>query len=404
MTLYAGLDLNATRLRGVDGSPTSTPQPLVLEAAAGGPLPLALNLEGRRPEVGLAGFRICRRLPHLACLGFVQHVAGERRWSVGRHNMDADQALAVAFKQVKPALADVAAAALAVPSYLTREQNSRVLALAKQAKLPIRGWVSAPLALVATAWGVDPWFGPALVLDVDDHALTWAAVTVDEPPAPRQARLLALQTAPGLGLRVWKETLLNGLADRCVRQSRRDPREFADTEQAAWEQFDSAMEKCRQAKFVDLVVQTERYYQDIVLQPEEFEGFCGGLVKQALAGVDELLEAAKIEQPPSFVLATAAAARLPGLLNTLTDASPARTHLVTLAADAVSQAALDLAIRWEDKTLPAGPIDRVIPLRKSGKPLARSAKPVAKSNTKLPARSTKQRHGDEDDFSVTIDE
>lgn len=404
MTLCAGLDLNGTRLRGVDGLATSAAQPLTLDAEAGGPLPLALNLEGRRPEVGLAGFRICRSLPHLTCTGFLPHLCSERRWSAGRHQLDAEQALSLVFKQAKPALADIAGAALALPAYLTREQTSRVMSLAKQTKLPIQGWVSAPLAVVARAWGVDPWFGPALILDVDDHALTWSVISVDEPPAPRQARLLAVQTAPGLGLRLWKEALLDGLANRCVRQSRRDPRDSADAEQMLWEQFDRAMENWRQEKLVDLVIQADHWYQDIVLRPEEFAAFCSGLAKQALAGVAELLEAAKLEQPPSFVLATAAAARLPGLVSTFMDESSARTHLVTLAADAVAQAALELAIRWDERTLPESPVDRAIPLKKGSRPLARPAKPAPGRNTKLPARGSKRPRSEEDDFSVTIDE
>src|SRR5262249_9726334 len=163
---------------------------------------------------------------------------------------------------IKPALADAATAALALPAYLSREQTSRIMTLAKQAKVPLVGWVSAPLAIVATAWGVDPWFGPALVLDVDDHALTWSVVNVAEPPAPRQAQLLAVQTAPSLGLQAWKEALLNGLADRCVRNSRRDPRDSGNVEQMLWEQFDRAMENWRQEKLVDLVIRSDHYYQD----------------------------------------------------------------------------------------------------------------------------------------------
>src|SRR5436305_841609 len=68
-----------------------------------------------------------------------------------------------------------------------------------------------------------PWSNLALVVDVDDHALTWGAVAAEEG----WARLVDFRAAPQLGLRAWKDRLLDAIADRCVRQSRRDPRDSA---------------------------------------------------------------------------------------------------------------------------------------------------------------------------------
>jgi len=403
MTLFAGLDLNASRVRGVSGSATVAPRPLTLDAETQGALPLAISLENRRAEVGSAGLRICRRLPYLTCDNFLPHLAAPRQWTAGRHRLDAGQALTLILKQLKPALAECKGTAVAMPSYLSREQNKLLTELAKQAKLPLLGWITAPLAVAWAARSERPWYGLALVLDVDDHALTWNAVQVDEPPATPQARLLAEQVAPGLSLRAWKDRILTGIADRCVRHSRRDPRASAAAEQMLYEQFDAALEAYATGNIVPLVVQTEHWYQDLVLQPQELEQYCTLLVRQAIGGLPELLTAAQTEQPPVLILATATAARLPGLLHALEQHTGPRTRLVTLSPDAVARAALDLAGRWYDGSLPRGPIDRTLNLPK-GMPLVRGPAPELPARGRLPAHGPNRLRSSDDDFSIRIDE
>ena len=62
-------------------------------------------------------------------------------------------------------------------------------------RLRVSGWVATPLAVTLTAYAEQPWSGPALVLDLDDHALTWAAVAVEFG----QARILGVQVLPQPG-------------------------------------------------------------------------------------------------------------------------------------------------------------------------------------------------------------
>ncbi|MBL8793652.1 MAG: hypothetical protein JNM56_07095 [Planctomycetia bacterium] len=403
MTLFAGLDLNASRVRGVSGSATLTPRLLTLDAETRGELPLSISLENRRPEVGTAGARICRRLPYLTCDNFLPHLGAPRQWTAGRHRLDAGQALALAFKQLKPSLAECKSAAAALPAYLTRDQGKLFLDLAKQAKLPALNWIAAPLAVAWAARSERPWYGLALVLDVDDHALTWHAVQVDEPPATPQARLLAEQLAPTLSLRAWKDRILTGIADRCVRHSRRDPRASATAEQMLYEQFDRALEAYATGGVVPLVVQTDHWYQDLVLQPEELEHYCQALARQAIGGLPELLAAAAADQPPVLILATATAARLPGLLRALEQHSGPRTRLLSLPPDAVARAALDLAARWHEGSLPRGPLDRTLPLPKST-PLVRGPAPDLPSRGRLPSHGPNRLRSQDDDFSIRIDE
>src|SRR5262249_40120744 len=151
-------------------------------------------------------------------------------------------------------------------AYLSRTQTNAASNVLKQAKLPLIGWVSSPLGIAWTAFAHNPWTGPALILEVDDHALTGSVVTVDDAPAAPQCRLLAVQTMPALGLVAWKERLLQGIAERCIRQSRRDPRDSSSAEQMLWEQLDKGMETCGRGDLVELIVQTDHWYQDLVLR------------------------------------------------------------------------------------------------------------------------------------------
>src|SRR5437868_2055120 len=81
--------------------------------------------------------------------------------------------------------------------------------------------VPAPLAAAWTAFAEQPWCGPAVVLDADERALTVTGIVAEQG----KLRLAGAQVLPHLGCRAWKERLLHIVADRCIQQSRRDPRE-----------------------------------------------------------------------------------------------------------------------------------------------------------------------------------
>ncbi|OAI45860.1 hypothetical protein AYO44_02350 [Planctomycetaceae bacterium SCGC AG-212-F19] len=405
MTLLAGVDLNASRVRAVAGPAKAPPQTVALEAPMGPELPLALSLEGRRVAVGESGIQLCRRLPHLACHKFLPHLGGERQWHAGRHQLNADQALSHVLKHVQPALSHAVGLAVVLPSYLTRSQRNLVGELLKQAKLPLLGTVTAPLAAIWAVRAPRPWHGLAVILDVDDHALVWTAVAVDAHPAAPEARVVGQRVVPALGLHAWKERLLDGIADRCIRHSRRDPRATGATEQALYEQLDRAMESSGQGRLVELVIQSENWYQDLVLKPGEIVGYSAALVRPALTELRRLLAAAN--QPVALVAATASAARLPGLLRALHQHSEIRTQQVTLTPGALAQAAHELAGKWFDGALPRGPIDTAIPVKPVPRARAQPVRtPSPSQPTRLPPRkgSVEKAVRSEDDFSVGIDE
>lgn len=386
-----GLDLNASRARAVQGPAQVLPRLLPLAGSAED-LPMILSLQGRQAEVGLAGAALCRLLPHLTCLDFLAHIGEPREWVAGRHRLDALKALSLVFGSLQPALADSKGIVLAVPAYLTRAQVLLLSPLAEKARLPLLGSVPGPLASALAAYHAEPWSGLALCVDADDHALTAAAILADGD----QLRLHATQSWPQLNLRAWKGRLLDAVADRCIRQSRRDPRDTAAAEQALYEQIDAALETCNQGKAVEFLMQTPHWYQHLILQPEEITVSCDRLARQALQAIQEMLSATAVRETLVVVLVSHAAGRLPGLVPALhhlfAEAAPssesepsgdfgedllqARAEpagLTVQSADATAQAAHQLAARIHGGALPRGHVDFALPLPKSDTPSASSA-------------------------------
>src|SRR5437762_178242 len=294
MSPLVGLDLNANRARAVTGPAGYAPTTLALDGAHA-ELPLALSLEKRTAEVGRAGLALCRRLPHLACLHFLAQVGEAKQWKVGRHKLDAAKALTHVFERIRPYLAGTQGLVLSVPGYLSRTQVALLATLAEKVRLPLLGTLPSPLALALAAYTQKRWTGLALVADVDDHGLTWSAVL----GADERARVLSTHTFPHLSLRSVKERLLNLAADRCVRQSRRDPRESGAAEQMLYEELDNVLEAGRQGRMAELVVQADHWCQNLFFRPEELTACCNPLLRAALETVNICLAGAEMHGPPS---------------------------------------------------------------------------------------------------------
>jgi len=387
-----GLDLNSTRLRAVS-APTGEFPVLLPLCPPLAEFPLALSLEGRAPEAGPAGQRLCRRLPHLACRNFLPHLAepadGGRKWLGQRYSLDSAQALDLVLRRLQPVWLTAGAAVLSLPVYLTPPQVDLLAILADQARLPLLGTVIAPLSAALAAHAEQAWSGTALVVDADDHALTLGVVAAGEG----QAHLLDAWHLPHLGVKHWKERLLNALADQCVLQSRRDPRDSPSAEQALYEQLDDVFEACRHGRMASVAFQTASWYQSLVLRPDHAVTFCSALLHEALAEIEALLTSAWPDGPPAVIVFTAMGGMLPGLaaavasrldeLAPVADASGRRATLpltddfgeglleeepeaparvFVLSPDAQARAAHVLAGAFERGDLPCGHLERCAPL------------------------------------------
>jgi hypothetical protein len=309
--VLVGLDLNSSRARVVSGTPSSLVGSVALEEA-GDELPLAVSLDSRRPEVGRAGVSLCRLSPHLVCQNYLASLGGAAEWHVGRHRLDAAQLVALVWDRVQQACAGARGMTLCLPGYLKPGQVAQLAQLAAKKKLTVLGSVATPLVAVLAAHVQEPLTGLALVVDVDDHALTIAAVAVDD----EQARLVGHTCLPRLRHLAWVNCLIDAVADRCVRHSRRDPRDSAPAEQSLYEQMQDALDACRRGRPAQLGIRASQWFQNLLLQPEEMAGFCSRLVRQAAQAADELVRDVAFQAPTAVVL-TDAASRLPGMLAAL---------------------------------------------------------------------------------------
>jgi hypothetical protein len=216
----------------------------------------------------------------------------------------------------------------------------------------VAGALASPLAAALADHAEQPWREAALVLDADEHALTAAVVVARDG----WAQLADVRFAPQLGRQAWKARLLAAAADRCIRQSRRDPRDSAPAEQALYEQLDAALEAARDGRVAELVIETPHWYQNLLLRPEELVTVCAPVVRQAREMVAALLS----ELDVGAVLLTASAARLPGLpaaLEARSRKGSGRGEVRVLAADAPARGAHGLAAAACRGEVPAGHLE-----------------------------------------------
>jgi hypothetical protein len=309
-----GADLNSTRVRAVHDPAPGPPVPLSLEDGQG-EFALAVSLEGRSPEAGHVAAAISRTLPHLICMDFLPHLGGERTWSGGRHRLDATRATAVVFETLAPRFAKTQGLALALPAYLDGRQRAMLEQLAAKARWRVLATAAAPVVAALSASEQLPRTGLALVGDVDGHAFTWSAVSLHDD----RATLLETAALPGLGRAAWLRRLVDGIAQRCVRTTRRDPRESAEAEQGLYDQLDHRLSSLPESSRAELVIQTKQWFQNLLLEADELRAWCAPLATQAATAMLDIRTLAGEHGPMAAILLTGAAGRLPGLAAALED-------------------------------------------------------------------------------------
>jgi hypothetical protein len=373
-----GLDLNAGRARAEAVGGKS--RPLVLDDPDT-ELLLFITGERRTPEVGRAGFGVCRKLPHLVCSNFLSALGQPREWRLGRHALIAEVALGLVFDKLRgPVTAETDAIALALPAYLGPAQVTRVGITAGRLKFPLKGTCVGALALAAdrattllTGKPAAPeparadWVvplrpssggpGAIVVIDADEFAVSAALVSVGVD----LVRLVGSAAWPRLAVKAWKDRLLDAVADRCVRLCRRDPRDSAEAEQELFEQLDEALDRARSGQRISLCVRTAHWFQDVVQQPDEFETHCAALARLAGDSVRDFINGIGLAEPPRAVWLTDSAGRLPGLVRAVHANTSEGTAVEVLPPSAIAAAAAALVPRWLAGGLPRTHLDSVIP-------------------------------------------
>jgi hypothetical protein len=262
----------------------------------------------------------------------------------------------------------------ALPSYLTLRQVGKVISLAQQVKLKVWGTATVPLALAAerathflygqgdenTDSKVGRSITPTsvLIVDADEYAVSVSVVRLAE----EEVRLLGTATFPRLGIKLWRERLLDGLADRCVRTCRRDPRDTAEAEQMLFDQIDEAIDRARTGQRVSLSIRSTHWYQDLVQTAADLDSYCVTLARQTADEVRQFVAGLNEPGPPRAAWLTHDAGRLPGLASTLHQNMAEGTNVRVLHAEAAAAAAVNLVDRWTAGELPRTHLDTVIAL------------------------------------------
>jgi hypothetical protein len=129
-----------------------------------------------------------------------------------------------------------------------------------------------------------------------------------------------------------------------------------------YDQLDAALDRVRYGQPVSFGVRAAHWYQDLVVQPTDFDAACAGFAKPGIAGIVGLARSCGLPEPPRAVWLTPAAGTLPGLAAGIYANSPERTDVAVLNKDAASRAAATLVTRWASGELPRTHLDAVIPL------------------------------------------
>jgi hypothetical protein len=249
----------------------------------------------------------------------------------------------------------------------------------------VLGTVQVPLAALVSRVAADP-LGPlpglTLVVDCDGYALTWSVVDC----AVGRCGARMVRPSPALGKAAWVRRLIDGASNRFIRQSRRDPRDSAETEQSLYEQLFAALDTAASAALVPLGVQGDGWTHHLLLPAEDLHHFTAALLHQAAAELDGILAEVAPLGGIRSALVTAGAAGLPGLVAVLKDRIRRNDHgedsdygdamLMTMAGDpvsvlgpdALSLACHELAVRMASNLLPRGHLDELAFTGPSGEP------------------------------------
>jgi hypothetical protein len=389
MTVLA-FDWNATRVRAVMGRAGETPLPMPLEPPSL-ELPLAIGLDKRSAEVGAAVLGRCRSAARQTCTSFLPHLGAAKRWQAGRHSLDAQAACDLVWRRLQPLASSARMVVLTVPGYFDPGQAETLRKLGEKARLPALGSLSVLLAAALAGHAEQFWQRSVLVIDADDHALTlgWVTGLAD------RAQLIESRSFTQLGVRAWKERLIDGLADRFIRVQRRDPRDVPSAEQSIFDQLDALALAALTHRPMQLGVNGEQWFAHLLVQPEQTVHFCRGLAQQAAQEAAQLLACWPASELPPAILLTHQASRLPGLIDALQpllvepvssssetilpptkvtgieeedfgedllNAETPPRHVMVLTPEAPARAAHALAPLFRNGALPAGHLERIVPL------------------------------------------
>ena len=373
-----GLELNSGLSRAATGTPSRF-RAVALDEP-GPELALASYWGGREILLGRAADALSRVEPHLICRDYLSNLGKPWRFKADGRAVDAESAAEIAVKKLAELLGGFEEVAAVVPPSIGTSAVQRLIGIARKAGLPWRASAVTGLAVAAQAGpmvldGVAPqdappgsnWVVPirrsgpparsalAVMVEADDSGLCLSEIELDND----RASIRRTAHVPRLAVRLWKERILEALADRCVKQCRRDFRDDASAEQAAYDQIGPALTRALHRQRAAFSVRMAHSFQDLSFSHDEFAGLAEKLVRQ-FSG--EFREFCGGRDAPAVVWVTHDAAKLPGLTEAIVANSSPKTQISILAPEAVAVAAAALVRRRRMGDLPDSHLDSSIGL------------------------------------------
>lgn len=337
------LDWTAERLRAWTVHLGASPKPVMLDGTLP-ELPLVLSLADRRMQVGSAAARLTRLQPHQVIDSFLPYVGSDRAWHYGRHHVDARETLGWVLGKIKEKLPSKSVFHV-LPSYWQREQAAILEDQTRQLGYRCLGTIKRGLALAGLS--------PGLILDVDSFAACLTLTQVQGRTG--HLHLESTQSITALALPIWKERIGAIVATRCLRDSRRDPRAHAETDQQLDEQLNVKLVDLAGQSDIRLSLKQREWQEEVLLPHSEASAACAALA-QKLAEL-----AARKPEAESWFLSPDAA-RLPGLPQALYAASQHQRSLSVLPVDVMPRALTAWIVQLDQGTLSPPSWSEVLPV------------------------------------------
>jgi hypothetical protein len=198
---------------------------------------------------------------------------------------------------------------------LNEAQAAQCRSAFAKTKLRILGAIPSAVAFAMAARSADEEVAFGTV-EVDSHGLTLGYVEAGK----RGLRLADQHVATELGMDAWWDAMLNGIAEICIRQNRRDFRDSGAAEQGIFGQLDDVISAASRGELIEIVIRTKQWCQNLILRPDQISGMCEPLARRGASVLAEWLQQMEPARPCRIVLSDEAASR-PGLKNAVQDAT-----------------------------------------------------------------------------------
>lgn len=262
------LDWTAERLRAWTISAHATPRSIALDTTNSS-LPLVISLAERRLQLGRAAQALVRKQPHQVIERFLPYVGSDRIWQHRRHTLDARESLAFVFSKLREKL-PAKSLFHVVPSYWSREQAALLEDQTRQTGYRSLGTIKRGLALAGLT--------PGITIDVDSHTTTVSHTRVQSRSGSLQ--LESVQSSGDLALPIWCERIGALVANRCMRDSRRDPRAHSETDQQLHDQILEKLYDWASHQEARIELKHEDWQSEVLVPVDEVLSVCAPLAQR----------------------------------------------------------------------------------------------------------------------------